>query len=48
METEKTGRTCQSCGMPITKGADFGTDADGRKFLEYCRFCFKGGKFTDD
>lgn len=39
---------CQSCGMPIRKHEEFGTDANGRKNEEYCHFCFKDGKFTDE
>lgn len=39
---------CQSCGMPLKKGEDFGTEANGAKSGEYCHFCFKDGKFTDE
>ena len=39
---------CQSCGMPMQKDEDFGTDADGTKNGEYCHFCFKDGGFTDE
>ena len=28
--------------------ADFGTNADGSKNQEYCRFCYQNGKFTDE
>lgn len=38
---------CQSCGMPMQKDEDFGTNADGTKNGEYCYFCFKEGMFTD-
>lgn len=38
---------CQSCGMPIKRDEDAGTNADGSKNQEYCHFCFKNGKFTD-
>ncbi|AKL97884.1 zinc ribbon domain-containing protein [Endomicrobium proavitum] len=38
---------CQSCGMPMDS-EDFGTDADGAKNKEYCHYCFKKGKFTED
>lgn len=27
---------------------DFGTNEDGSKNKEYCHFCFKDGKFTDE
>jgi hypothetical protein len=39
---------CQSCGMPLQKEADLGTNEDGSKNLEYCRFCFQKGRFTDE
>jgi hypothetical protein len=38
---------CQSCGMPMNKSEDFGTNADHSQNKEYCRFCFKDGNFTD-
>ena len=45
METK--GPVCQSCGMPMQKDGDCGTNGDGSKNEEYCHFCFKDGKFTD-
>jgi len=39
---------CQSCGMPLTKNGDFGTNADGTKSQEYCFHCFKEGTFLDE
>ncbi|MBU0574547.1 MAG: zinc ribbon domain-containing protein [Candidatus Margulisbacteria bacterium] len=39
---------CQSCGMPMGKDSDFGTNADGSKNQEYCQFCYQNGKFTDE
>ena len=27
---------------------DFGTNSDGNKNNEYCKFCFQNGKFTDE
>ena len=39
---------CQSCGMPMTNKEDFGTNSDGSKNKEYCRFCYKKGKYTDE
>lgn len=47
MENSK-GAICQSCGMPMQKEEDFGTNADGSKNREYCNFCFRGGKFVDE
>lgn len=37
---------CQSCGMPLSKDEDFGTNADGTKSEEYCSMCYLNGKFT--
>lgn len=39
---------CQSCSMPLRSEKDLGSNADGSKNQEYCRFCFKDGKFTDE
>ncbi len=44
---EKLGPICQSCGMPLQKIEDFGTNADDSKNQEYCHFCFEKGDFTD-
>ena len=38
---------CQSCGMPLTEPAHFGTNADGGKNEEYCVYCWENGKFTN-
>ena len=32
----------------MRKKEEFGTDANGSKNKEYCHFCFKNGKFTDE
>lgn len=39
---------CQSCGMPLRKEADYGTNEDGKKNDEYCFHCFQKGKFVDE
>jgi len=39
---------CQSCGMPMSKDTDFGTDIGGVKNDDYCVYCYKDGKFTED
>jgi len=39
--------TCQSCGMPMAKLSDFGTNKEKRVNTEYCRYCYKEGNFTD-
>lgn len=37
---------CQSCGMPLQKQEELGTNQDGSKNEEYCCYCFKEGRFT--
>ena len=38
---------CQSCGMPMGDGEElYGTNADGSKNEEYCKYCFEKGEFT--
>jgi hypothetical protein len=39
---------CQSCGMPMKRDEDFGTNRDGSLNKEYCKFCYKEGQFTDE
>lgn len=39
---------CQSCSMPIEKDEIIGTNADGSKNNDYCIYCYKDGKFTDN
>jgi hypothetical protein len=31
--------------MPMTDEKFFGTEADGKTTLEYCRFCYQNGAF---
>ena len=38
---------CQSCGIPLTNEI-LGTNADGSKNEDYCMYCYKDGKFTQD
>ena len=38
---------CQSCGMPLNKEENCGTNEDNSKTIEYCKFCFENGKFTN-
>ena len=38
---------CQSCGMPLNT-ENLGTNADGSKNENYCMYCYKDGKFTND
>ncbi|MEW6003076.1 MAG: zinc ribbon domain-containing protein [Nitrospirota bacterium] len=43
----REAQICQSCGMPMEKSEDFGTNADGSKNEYYCCFCFQKGDFTN-
>jgi hypothetical protein len=43
----KEVQICQSCGMPMKKSKDFGTNVDGNRNDNYCCFCFKNGDFTN-
>lgn len=38
---------CQSCGMPLTE-TNKGTNTDGSLNNDYCLYCYKEGKFTQD
>ncbi len=38
---------CQSCGMPLTDD-NKGTNACGGRNEDYCIYCYKDGKFTQD
>lgn len=40
-------KLCQSCGMPLTNEI-LGTNADGSPNEDYCIYCYKDGKFTQD
>lgn len=40
---------CQSCGMPMGDTDDlYGTNADGSKSEDYCKYCYMDGAFTAD
>ena len=41
-------KICQSCGMPLQKEEDFGTNANGSKSEKYCFHCFQNGEFLDE
>lgn len=38
---------CQSCAMPMTEEL-FGTEKNGSKNEDYCKYCYENGKFTAD
>lgn len=37
---------CQSCAMPMRQAQDSGSNTDGSRNNEYCRYCYQKGKFT--
>lgn len=38
---------CQCCGMPMGDNNEmYGTNADGSKNTDYCKYCFEQGIFT--
>ena len=37
---------CQSCGRPLERPSDHGTNADRTPSAEYCSICYKQGAFT--
>ena len=42
-------RYCQSCAMPMGETDEmYGTNADGSKSDDYCKYCFENGAFTAD
>ena len=36
---------CQSCAMPMENENSLGTNSDGSKSKDYCRYCFEKGEF---
>lgn len=40
---------CQCCGMPMGNTDEmYGTNGDGSKNEDYCKYCFENGTFTSD
>ncbi len=38
---------CQSCGMPMGPTVElYGTNLDGSKSNDYCKYCFEKGEFS--
>lgn len=37
---------CQSCGIPLDKESLKGTEANGLKTDNYCKFCYDAGSFV--
>ena len=40
-------KICQSCGMPINKDEQLGTNIDGSINKDYCKYCYDKGEFID-
>lgn len=38
-------KICQSCAMPMDDKSLFGTNADGSKNPDYCKYCYEKGEF---
>lgn len=38
---------CQSCSMPLDNMELLGTEKDGSKNQEYCKYCYENGRFTN-
>jgi hypothetical protein len=48
MHTHQTqGPFCQSCGMPMHRPEDFGTESTGYHANDFCRYCYVNGVFTE-
>jgi hypothetical protein len=43
-EQETLDPHCISCGMPMRKPEDFGTNSDGSKNSDYCCHCLVNGQ----
>lgn len=39
---------CESCGMPLQKQEDLGTNEDGTLNEMYCCHCFQDGRYTQE
>lgn len=40
---------CQSCGMPMGETDElYGTQQDGSKSTDYCKYCYEKGTFTSE
>jgi hypothetical protein len=37
---------CQSCGRPLDRPSDHGTNGDNSPSPEYCAICYRDGAFT--
>ena len=48
LQPDQLPQFCQSCGMPLTKNEDCGTNADGGINFDYCQYCYKDGHFLQE
>lgn len=42
-----TNHFCQSCSMPMDTPEIWGTEKDGSKNSDYCKYCYNDGSFTN-
>jgi hypothetical protein len=39
---------CESCGMPMGETDEiYGTESNGNKSVDYCKYCYNNGTFTN-
>ncbi|AEV98230.1 hypothetical protein A4D02_23265 [Niastella koreensis] len=38
---------CQSCSLPMDSPELFGTEKDGTRNNDYCKYCYANGEFTN-
>ena len=38
---------CESCGMPMEADEMYGTESDGNRSADYCKFCYNDGAFIN-
>ena len=43
----ESNRICQSCSMPLSSGELSGTEKDGSRKKDYCKYCYENGQFTN-
>jgi len=43
----ETTKFCQSCSMPLDNVEMRGTEKDGSKSDEYCKYCYSNGAFIN-
>lgn len=41
-------KICQSCGMPMVRSSDHGTESSGFFSQDYCKHCYFNGMFVDN